>query len=419
MSDQVFLLPDVGEGLIEADIVTWKVRVGDHVSLNQPVVDVETAKAVVELPSPFAGVVTALHATEGETLAVGAPLLSVAADPSAHEVQQAVLIGYGAVNDDAPVVGRRRRASLRAGDPTPPTSGVRAAPPVRLAAKTLGVDLATVTPTGPDGIITRDDVQQSLQPREVGTRGALDSTAWFMGGPLASWQDGPLEERRRVRGVAKVMAETMTLSATTVPQATAFKRVDVTATMRFLARAKADPAYADVRLSPLTVVALAFCDAIRNYPAINSTFDATANEVLIRRSIGLGIAAATPRGLVVPVIREADRLDTRGMGLALSAIVNEARAGTTTPAAMTGATVTITNVGPFGIDTAVALLPPGTSAILCVGVVTPTPWVVEGALAIRDVVELSLTFDHRHIDGALASAVLAHIATFLHDGALD
>jgi pyruvate dehydrogenase E2 component (dihydrolipoamide acetyltransferase) len=419
MSDQVFLLPDVGEGLIEADVVTWKVRVGDHVSLNQPVVDVETAKAVVELPSPFTGVVTALHASEGDTLSVGSPLLTVAADPSAQELQQAVLIGYGAVNDDVPVVGRRRRASLRAGDPTTPKSGVRAAPPVRLVAKTLGVDLTTVTPTGPDGIITRDDVRQSLQPREALSSGPRDSTSWFMGAPLASWHDGPLEERRRVRGVAKAMAETMTLSATIVPQATAFKRVDVTSTMRFLVRAKADPAYADVRLSPLTVVALAFCDAIRTYPAINSTFDSAANDVIIRRSVGLGIAAATPRGLVVPVIREADRLDTRGLGLALSALVTEARVGTTTPAAMTGATVTITNVGPLGIDTAVALLPPGTSAILCVGAVAPTPWVVNGALAIRDVVELSLTFDHRHIDGALASAVLAHIATFLHDGPPD
>jgi len=418
MSDDVFRLPDVGEGLIEADIVVWKVRVGDHVALNQPVVDIETAKAVVELPSPFAGVVTALHATEGETLAVGAPLLSVTADPSAQEVQQAVLIGYGVTNDDAPVVGRRRRASLRA-SATPPTSAVRAAPPVRFVAKTLGVDLASVRPTGRDGIITREDVEQSLHPMVTTERGAFDSTAWFMGGPLASWHDGPFEERRRVRGVAKVMAESMTLSATTIPQAAAFKRVDVTATMRFLARAKADPTYADVRLSPLTVVALAFCDAIRTYPAINSIFDDAANEVVLHRSIGLGIAAATPRGLVVPVMRGADQLDTRGMGLALSALVSEARAGTTTPAAMTGATVTITNVGPFGIDTAVALLPPGTSAILCVGAVAPTPWVVDGALAIRDVVELSLTFDHRHIDGALASAVLAHVASFLHDAPLD
>ena len=419
MSDETFLLPDVGEGLIEADVVTWKVRVGDHVALNQPVVDVETAKAIVELPSPFAGIVTVQHAAEGETVAVGAPLLTVATDPTEREVRQAVLIGYGATNDDAPVVARRRRASLRASAEAPPTSGVRAAPAVRFVAKTMGVDLTTVTATGRDGVITREDVEQSLRPVEITTRGAFDDASWFMGGPLASWHDGPLEERRRVRGVAKVMAESMTLSATTIPQATAFKRVDVSATMRFLARTKTDPSYEGLRVSPLTVIALAFCDAIRAFPAINAAFDPATNEVVIRRSIGLGIAAATPRGLLVPTIRDADQLTTREMARALSSLVAEARAGTTTPAAMTGATVTITNVGPFGMDSAVALLPPGTSAILCVGAVTPTPWVVDAALAIRDVVELSLTFDHRHIDGALASAVLAHVASFLHDAPLD
>jgi len=417
MSEELFHLPDLGEGLIEAEIVTWKVRVGDHVALNQPVVDVETAKAVVEIPSPFAGVVTVLHADEGVTIEVGAPLLSVVTDPSAQEVRQAVLTGYGVVNDDAPVVGRRRRSTLRSAPANAGARTVRATPSVRLAAKTLGVDLSTVTPTGRDGIITRDDVERTLHPVDT-TKVPADANAWFMGAPLAGWHDGPLEERRRVRGVAKAMAESMVLSSSDIPQATAFKRVDVTATMRFLARAKTDPAYVGVRLSPLTVIALAFCDAIRHFPAINSVFDVEANEVLIRRSIGLGIAAATPRGLVVPTIREADRLDTRGMAEALSALVSAARAGTTQPTAMLGATVTITNVGPFGIDTAVAILPPGTSAILCVGAVAPTPWVVDGALAIRDVVELSLTFDHRHIDGALASAVLAHTAAFLHEAPL-
>ncbi len=213
------------------------------------------------------------------------------------------------------------------------------------------------------------------------------------------------------------MADAMVVSSTTQPQASVWVRVDATKTMELLAGLKAHPNMSDVRLSPLTIVSLAVCDAARHYPGINSSFDTQTNEVVIRRFVNLGIAADTPRGLIVPNVKGADQLDLVAMAHALSRLVEAARDGSTTPSDMIGTTLTITNVGPFGVDGAMPILPPGTGAIVCIGKIAKAPWVVEDELAVRHVAEIAMTFDHRQIDGALASAVLAHIGRFLEDPA--
>ncbi len=451
MSTEVFLLPDVGEGLIEAEIVAWKVAVGDVVTLNQPLVDVETAKAVVELPSPFAGVITVLHAQVGDTVEVDAPLVSidVAREPAPHanekqvvhdvpdeQRREPVLIGYGVAHESDVAPRRRRRggtgaattsggavvaAALVGDEPTAGGVPVRTTPPVRMLAKQRGVDLATVRGTGRDGVITREDVERA---HAGPTQGA---PAWaplepgapsrFVGREIASWSEGPREERIAVKGVLKAMAEAMVESNAQQPQASVWTRVDATKTVELISGLKAHPHFAGLRLSALTVVAMAVCDAARRFPGINSSFDAPNNEVVLRRYVNLGIAADTPRGLVVPNVKDADRLDLTGMARALTTLVENARDATTTPADMSATTITITNVGPFGVDGAMAILPPGTGAIICVGQVAKAPWVVDDALVVREVVEVSMTFDHRQIDGALASRVLAHIGAFLEDPA--
>ena len=438
MSDQVFLLPDVGEGLIEADIVTWKVVVGETVALNQPLVDVETAKAIVELPSPFAGVVRSLHASEGDTVNVGEPLVTIGessdapvtpAAPVAPPVREAVLIGFGVADDNAPVTRRTRRSTLGAApavvspppspsQPAPetvPLGPVRTTPPVRLLAKQLGVDLRSVVGTGRAGIITRADVERRRPSTSPARTSGPEKESRFVGRTLASWNDGPAEERIPMKGVLKTMAATMVASVTESPQAAVWVRLDATRTMELVARLKTDPAVTGVRVSPLTIVALAFTDAARHFPGINSFIDAATSEVVVQRHVHLGIAADTPRGLVVPNIKNADQLDTWGMALALTDLVEKARSGTVAPSDMAGTTLTITNVGPFGVDAAVPLLPPGTGAILCVGQIAKAPWVVDDAVVVRQVVEIAMTFDHRQIDGALASAVLGHVAQYLRE----
>jgi pyruvate dehydrogenase E2 component (dihydrolipoamide acetyltransferase) len=468
LSEEIFLLPDVGEGLTEAEIVTWKVKVGDVVTLNQPLVDIETAKATVELPSPYAGTIVTLHGNVGDVLEVHTPLITfdvggsgapaapaTLAKPAASsgtapatapsdktegsvgEGREAVLIGYGVANEDAVVTRKHRRQS---GTPAPapvaaaPVTTVaapitttnamapRSTPPVRLYAKQHGVDIESLTGTGRDGLITRGDVEQALSGAPAPARVSApitgpNTTSRFVGRDLESWATGPKEERIPVKGVLRSMAEAMVQSAFTQPRAAVWVRVDATRTMELVASLKQQPNLAGVRLSPLAIISLAVCDAARNYPGINSSFDAAANEVIVRRSVNLGIAANTPRGLIVPNIKGADQLDLVGMASALTVLVDKAREGTTTPNEMIGTTLSITNVGPFGVDAAIPILPPGTGAILAVGQIAKAPWVVDDQVVVRQVVELALAFDHRQVDGAMASAVLSHIGRFLHDPA--
>jgi pyruvate dehydrogenase E2 component (dihydrolipoamide acetyltransferase) len=243
------------------------------------------------------------------------------------------------------------------------------------------------------------------------------TTSRFVGRDIEPWSTGPKEERIPVRGVLRTMSEAMVQSAFSAPHAAVWVRLDATKTMDLLAALKQRPSLSNVRLSPLAIVAMALCDAARHYPGINSSFDSEAGEVIVRRSVNLGIAADTARGLIVPNIKGADELDLVRMAEALDVLVDKARNGTTTPNEMIGTTITITNVGPFGVDAAIPILPPGTGAILAVGQIAKRPWVEDDQVVVRQVVELAMAFDHRQVDGAMASAVLSHIGRFLHDPA--
>jgi pyruvate dehydrogenase E2 component (dihydrolipoamide acetyltransferase) len=471
LSEEIFLLPDVGEGLIEAEIVEWKVQVGDTVTLNQPLVDIETAKATVELPSPYAGTIVSLHGSVGDVIEVHKPLITfdvggagatpaaksgaksseksgpkggatpasaadAAPEANADEGRQAVLVGYGVANEEGVATRKNRRAGTPAPTPSsaPPASAPvvaaatpalapRSTPPVRLYAKQHGVDLANVPGTGRDGLITRSDVEQALNGGPVAPARASapitgpTTTSRFVGREIESWSTGAKEERIPVKGVLRSMSEAMVQSAFSAPHAAVWVRVDATRTVELLESLKKHPNLAGVRLSPLTITALALCDAARHFPGINSSFDSANGEVVVRRSVNLGIAAATDRGLIVPNIKGADQLDLVGMAQALNALVDTARKGTTTPNDMIGTTLTITNVGPFAVDAAMPILPPGTGAILAIGQIAKAPWVVDDQVVVRHVVELAMSFDHRQIDGAMASAVLAHVGRFLSDPA--
>ena len=461
MSEEIFLLPDVGEGLVEAEIVTWKVSVGDTVKLNQPLVDIETAKATVELPSPYEGTVVTLHGNVGDVMEVHKPLITfevggkagsapaapvvevpaeAAAPASIGEGREAVLVGYGVANEDGVVTRKHRRQGAQApASPTPVTAPApmitvangtvgalapRSTPPVRLYAKQHGLDIAALAGTGRDGLITRNDVERALsgEPAAAPVRTSApitgpNSTSRFVGRELESWATGPKEERIPVKGVLRSMSDAMVQSAFSAPHASVWVRLDATKTVELLASLKQRANLAGVRLSPLTMVALALCDAARHYAGINSSFDSAAGEVIVRRSVNLGIAADTPRGLIVPNIKGADQLDLVGMAQALNVLVEKARNGTTTPNEMIGTTLTITNVGPFGVDAAMPILPPGTGVILAVGQIAKAPWVVNDEVVVRHVVELAMSFDHRQVDGALASRALSHVAHYLEDPA--
>ena len=416
-----FKLPDLGEGLTEGEILQWLVAVGDTITLNQPIVEVETAKAAVEVPSPFAGVVTALHFQAGTVVDVGAVIISVDTDPSAGPapIRTPNLVGYGPKETTA-----KRRARVDqpvAPEPLPETAArvsaaavglaaaqsagavtVLAKPPVRKLARELGVDLAGLVGSGPGGTISRADVE--------GAPSAVAAPAHL---PVF---DDSRERRIPVKGVRKMTAAAMVSSAFTAPHVTEFITFDMTPSMELVTRLRALPEFADVKVTPLLLVAKALLLAVRRNPEINSTF--TEDEIVVKDYVNLGIAAATPRGLLVPNIKDADRLPLVNLAEALQALVETARAGKTSPADMARGTITITNVGTFGVDTGTPIINPGESAILCFGAVRPTPWVVDGAVQVRQVTTLALSFDHRHIDGALGSQFLADIARVLSDPAV-
>jgi 2-oxoisovalerate dehydrogenase E2 component (dihydrolipoyl transacylase) len=495
-----FKLPDVGEGLTEADIVKWHVQPGDTVKVNQIIVDIETAKAVVELPSPHAGVVASLLVPEGATVDVGTSIIAIevgatsgsagaapgappgappplqtstAADlvppPPAEaiteptvdpgqggapkEERQAVLVGYGVklgattrrARKPGAVRGRPQPTSPGGGAngspaqppaappqpapaqpapaqpaqapaapapaaqapaaPAPADGPALAKPPVRKLARDLGVDLSALTGTGPNGSITRDDVEAAT------SAGAPSAT----GTPSAAAAALPREERIPIRGVRKHTAAAMTASAFTAPHVTMFLQIDITQTMEATARLKTLPDFDGVRVSPLLLVAKALLVATARHPMINSAWDEAAQEIVVRRYVNLGIAAATDRGLVVPSIKDAHALSLPDLARALTELAATARAGKSTPADLAGGTISITNVGIFGVDTGTPILPPGETAILAFGQVKDAPWVHEGELAVRKVCTLGMSFDHRVVDGDLGSAVLGDVGAMLTD----
>lgn len=409
-----FKLPDVGEGLTEADVLEWHVAVGDVVEVDQTLVEIETAKSVVELPSPVAGRVEALRVAVGDTVPVGTVIIAIA-DGSATEAAPApapppvvepvvepveakplVLVGTG----PAPMAARTRHLRREASG-----SGVRAAPPTRLLARRLGVDLGAVHPADGD-VVTAADVEQAA--RALAPSAPVPATA-------GTTSAGPREVRTPVTGVRKATAAAMTASAFTAPHVTEFLAVDVTRTMELLARLKADRAWSGVRLTPLVLVAKALLLAVRHHPGVNARWDEEAQEIVEPTYVNLGIAAATPRGLIVPNVKDADRLDLRALAGAVEELVTTARSGRTAPAAMAGGTITITNIGALGVDAGTPILNPGEAAILAFGNVRDMPWVVDGEIRVRKVTQLALSFDHRLVDGELGSRVLTTLGRILTD----
>ncbi|MEV5530136.1 dihydrolipoamide acetyltransferase family protein [Streptomyces prunicolor] len=437
-SPQQFLLPDVGEGLTEAEILAWSVRPGDVVEVNQIIVEVETAKAAVELPSPYAGVVSALHAEVGDLLPVGKPLITIdtgvpgeaeGGEPDGGAVQQqdaeqaALLVGYGPQGAGA---GRRRRRpahhaqsqradSVEVSAPEPAAARPAAKPPVRKLAKDLGVDLTTVAPTGPGNTITREDVHEAA-------RGATPQAAPAPA-PEASQTPRASETRIPVRGVRKHTAAAMVASAFTAPHVTEFITVDVTATMRLRELVAGRREFRDLRVTPLLFFARAFMIALAKTPEANSSWDEAAQEIVLKHYVNLGVAAATDRGLVVPNIKGADRMSLLELTQALADLTATARAGRTSPHDMTGGTVTLTNVGVFGVDTGTPILNPGEAAILAVGAVRRMPWVIQDddgneRIEPRWGTQLALSFDHRLMDGRQGSELLANTAQILQEPGL-
>ncbi|HEX2320855.1 MAG TPA: dihydrolipoamide acetyltransferase family protein [Streptosporangiaceae bacterium] len=464
-----FKLPDVGEGLTEADIVKWLVQPGDAITINQIIVEIETAKALVELPSPYEGVVQDLLVPEGETADVGTPIISVnvgaeAADdglptgapeppaeispapeegavepgiygsPAPKEERQAVLVGYGVKLGSTkrrvrkPGSAHARPAGASAAS-SAPANGAEAAPdqrvavlakpPVRKLAKDLGVDLSTLSGTGPSGSITRDDIQAAAGATETAGQAAAAAPSAGAAGltkvaetRLASL---PREERIAIRGVRKHTAAAMTKSAFTAPHVTEFLQIDITETMTATARLKSLPEFEGVRVSPLLLVAKALLVAASRHPMINSSWDEAAQEIVIKHYVNLGIAAATDRGLVVPSVKDAHALTLPELAQAINQLAETARAGRSTPADLSGGTITITNVGVFGVDSGTPIITPGEAAILAFGQVKDAPWVVDGQLAVRKVCTLSLSFDHRIVDGDMGSAVLREVGAMLTD----
>ena len=488
MSNKEFKLPDVGEGLTEADIVSWHVQPGDTVQVNQVIVDIETAKAVVELPSPYAGTVSALLVEEGQTVDVGTPIIAVdvpGADDAAPEpvrpaaeakpatpkqdtpARQPVLVGYGVkpgstrrrprkppptrpgsypATPSAPPGGGPPGGGpvfpagikLPPGIPAPPSLPIppsppippippgppgpgsvpvpRAArslakPPVRRLARDLGVDLGGLAGSGPDGSVTRQDVEQA-----AGSGQAARETAPAAGQPAPPDPRAAVaEERIPVRGVRKHTAAAMVASAFSAPHVTEFLQVDVTETMAAVRRARELPEFAGIKVSPLLFVAKALLVAARRHPLINSSWDEATQEIVVKRPVNLGIAVAAERGLLVPNVKGADQLPLAGLARAIDELAATARAGKVTPADLAGGTISITNVGVFGVDAGTPILLPGEAAILAFGQVRDLPWVVSGELAVRKVTTLSLSFDHRIVDGELGSAVLRDVGLMLED----
>jgi 2-oxoisovalerate dehydrogenase E2 component (dihydrolipoyl transacylase) len=491
-----FKLPDVGEGLTEAEIVTWKVKEGDTVAINEILVEIETAKSLVELPSPFAGVVQSLMVSEGETVPVGTPIIAIGepaamtalddpafaggthaapaeqtesdpylgmaekagaadAQPSEIDLSNPAASGsaegeslVGRMKADRGAVRRVRRpaAALQTqaafeptgsaapieldeedesdGPPVPATAAgpvapgapgdvrVLAKPPVRKLAKDLGVELTSLVGTGANGAVTREDVQAA---QGLGFETGAERL------PQPAAMSGGRETREPIKGVRKMMGQAMVESAFSVPHVTEWVTVDVTRTMEFVDRLRTRREFREVRVSPLLVLARAVMLAMRRTPEINSWWDDAAQEVVFKQFVNLGIAAATPRGLVVPNVKDAERLSLLALADALNELVEVARSGKTQPAQMSGGTFTITNVGVFGVDAGTPIINPGESAILAFGAIKKQPWVVSSdagdEIVVRQVTTLALSFDHRHVDGEKGSRFLADVAGILEDPA--
>lgn len=415
-----FPLPDVGEGLTEAEIVSWKVAPGDRVSVNQTICEIETAKSVVELPCPFEGEVSELLVNEGDTVEVGTPIIAVSVAGSAPQLIQEedtgaeyklpTLVGYG---DTGEVKSRRRAVKAAPISTAIPVSMVRAAvaadsamakPPIRKLAKELGVELSNVTGTGLHGEITRDDVI-----------GAASQASVFKNLTTPA-QPTEREERIPVKGVRKAIATAMVKSAFAAPHVSIFVDVDATRTMEYVKRLKNSVDFAGIKVTPLLIMAKAIIWAVRRNRMVNSTW--TDSEIIIHNFVNLGIAAATPRGLIVPNIKDADKMNLLELAQAIEQLAATARDGKTTPEDMSNGTITITNIGVFGVDTGTPILNPGEVSIVALGSIRKKPWVVDDEIVVRHVTTIGATFDHRVVDGDVASRFVQDVASVIEEPAL-
>lgn len=491
---QIFNLPDVGEGLTEAEILSWKVAVGDTVDINDVLVEIETAKSVVELPSPYAGTVEQLLAEEGDTVDVGAPIIAIgggesapvpADTPVARAAQEQVaytspepaeqgggtaLVGSGPKADPVKRRARKRPAAPQQAAPQPvapaapaapaspaeasripllsnlsekagkllgegmgalrphrtateagtgaetavPRRQALAKPPVRKAAQEMGIDLANVTPTGDQGQVTKRDLLNyaaHLSLEDTTEETVTPESFWIPAG-----QGGDRIERIKVRGVRKATAKAMVASAFTAPHVSIFVHVDATRTMEFVKRLKKSPQFEGIKVTPLLILAKAVIWATARNPQVNSTW--TDSEIQVKHFMNLGIAAATPRGLMVPNIKDAQNMNLRELAIALNELTTRAREGRTQPAEMANGTLTITNIGSLGIDTGTPIINPGESAIIAFGTIKQKPWVVDGEVIPRWVTTLGGSFDHRVMDGDLSARFLADVASILEEPAL-
>ncbi|MEH1165919.1 dihydrolipoamide acetyltransferase family protein [Micromonospora sp. CPCC 205539] len=454
---QVFLLPDLGEGLSEAEIVEWRVAVGDVVTVDQSVVEVETAKAVVDVPCPYAGRVVTLHGAAGEVRPVGQPLITIAPldggdEPAGHatyrEEERAgsgnVLIGYGTGHGGATRRRRRPRLALApeptdvtptgvstpTGGTTPvgvsgpagggapvaasarPTSAAAAlviSPIVRRLARERGLDLTSLRGTGPGGVIRRADVEAAL---------AVPATR-LAAVPVPQVASGPDEDGDTIiplTGVRKAIADKLSRSRREIPEVTIW--VDVDATGLLDTRAAINAATPDAPVSILALLARICLSGLRRFPQLNARVDTEGQRIVQSAGVHLGIAAQTDRGLLVPVLRDAQRLTTAELAAELATTTAAARAGTLPPARLTGGTFTLNNYGVFGVDGSTPIINHPEAALLGVGRIVDKPWVVDGQLAVRKVTQLSLTFDHRVCDGGVAGGFLRHVADCVERPAL-
>ncbi|PQZ92961.1 branched-chain alpha-keto acid dehydrogenase subunit E2 [Arthrobacter sp. MYb227] len=450
--EKLFNLPDLGEGLTESEIIAWKVGVGDAVSLNQIIAEIETAKAIVELPSPFSGTVRKIFEPVGAVVDVGNPIISfdvsVAAGSAASppeagdeaEKRQPTLVGYGAAADIKGRPARRGRTAVTAAQARPSASPqvisergdtaesesiidesrvgigyLRARPPVRKLARDLHIDLRVVAPSGNDGLITREDVLQAQHPAQQEKVPSISPVTLLPEAPLASESSTPRETRVRVHGVRKATAAAMVSSAFSAPHVAEFLTVDITRSMELLERLRSKREFAGVKLTITTLVAKAVSLLLAKHQGLNSRWDEKTQEIIEFHYVNLGIAAATERGLLVPVVHEAQGMDLLTLAGEISVLTAAARNGSSTPHQLAGGTFSISNIGVFGIDSGTPILPPGQTGILALGQVRRMPWEFNDQIALREVMTLSLSFDHRVVDGEQGAKFLAELGMLLKD----
>ncbi|MCA1831341.1 MAG: dihydrolipoamide acetyltransferase family protein [Actinomycetota bacterium] len=459
MADEVreFKLPDLGEGLTEAEIVSWMVKEGEEVSLNQPIVEVETEKAIVEIPSPFAGTVEKLHGDVGERVNVGAALVSIRTDAGAPQTgRREVLVGYGP--DESAGKRKRRKIGKRGeeasdngaaeeevakeeeavtakqeaeprrlqsvpSDGEPARTHALATPPVRKLAREMGVDLDSIDGTGPDGRVTREDVEGAASaPKKAAAAEAKKEQP--AAAAAAEKEEIPAaierrvagveeEERIPVRSIRRSIAEHMVRSYTEIPHVTEWCTVDATEIMAMRKELSAAPEANGKKISPLPICVRALVAAIRKYPRVNSAWDKESGDILVKKHIHVGIATDTDRGLLVPVVRHADQLNVFEVSQEIARLVATARDASIGAHDLRGSTVTITNVGSFGMESGTPIINSPEAAILALGAITKRPWVLDGQIVPRDIMTIALTFDHRILDGAEAGRFLRYMGDLI------